>query len=94
MVEGKTKSGIAFTIDERVKDDTRILYLITKASNEKTEALEKASAVFDLLSLIFGGENNAFEFQNTVASVHDGICSTDLLMEELNQIFEAVNLKK
>ena len=39
MVKGKTKSGIAFELDERIKDDARLTYLLVKMQQSK-ETLE------------------------------------------------------
>ena len=94
IVKGTTKSGIKFQIDERIKDDTRLLQLICDAQDKDASDMDKSKALFNLIALIFGGKDGAMEFQNTVASVHDGFCTTSDLMLELNEIFEAVNAKK
>lgn len=92
MVKGKTKSGIKYSIDERIKDDTRLLQYAMEMQDE--DAQIQGKALFDMLSLIFGGRKGVIEFQNTVASVHDGVCTSELLMAELMEIMDAVNLKK
>lgn len=92
MVKGKTTSGIKFEIDERIKDDTRLYQYATEMQG--TDVNAQGRALFDMLGLIFGGRDGVISFQNTVASVHDGICTSELLMAELSEIMEAVNLKK
>lgn len=92
MVKGTTKSGINFEIDERIKEDTRLVQFSTEMHND--DDLIKTKALFDMLGLIFGGRDGVLAFQNTVASVHDGICSTEHLMTELSEIMEAINIKK
>lgn len=92
MVKGKTKSGIKYQIDERIKDDTRLYQFATEMQG--TDAQKQSQALFDLLGLIFGGRDGVIEFQNTVANVHEGVCTTEFLMAELTEIMEAINLKK
>lgn len=92
MVKGKTKSGIKYQIDERIKDDTRLLQYIVEMQSDDQQL--QSVALFDMLSLIFGGRQGVTDFQNAVASSHEGICSTEFLISELTEILEAVNLKK
>ena len=35
MVKGKTKSGIKFQLDERIKDDARFLYYMAKSQDDE-----------------------------------------------------------
>lgn len=92
MVKGKTKSGIKYEIDERIKDDTRLYqYLVEMQSND---VQKQSVALFDMLGLMFGGRDGIVAFQNAVATTHDGVCTVQELMDELNQIMEAINLKK
>lgn len=91
MVKGETKSGIKFQLNPKVKEDTRLLFYLTKLHSEDTE--EQNEALFSVLKLIFGGENGLITFMDAVASVHEGVCSPSCLMEELNEMFEALDLK-
>jgi len=92
IVKGSTKSGIKFSIDSKIKDDARLLFLMTKAQN--TDDVMKASkSMMDLLALIFGSEDNVMEFMNAVAGAHKGVCKTEYLIAELNQMFDAINAK-
>ena len=93
MLKGKTKSGINFEIDERIKDDTRFLQYVVELQNEDDDLLRQ-KALYDLLGLVFGGRKGVIAFQNTVASVNDGCCTSEVLLKELNEIFEALNVKK
>lgn len=92
MVKGKTKSGINFEIDERIKDDVRLYQYLTELQGNDDEG--KGVAFFDMLKLIFGGRDGMIAFQNAVASVHDGVCSSDVMTAELTEIMEKINLKK
>lgn len=93
MAKGKTKSGIKFSLDERIKDDARLLFLIVQIQNDKVSVERKGALVFDLLNIIFGNEDKVMEFMDEVASKHDGFCSNEILMAELNDIFEALGAK-
>lgn len=93
MKKGKTKSGIKFQIDERVKDDARFLFYLTKAQDEAADLSEKGKAVVNILTLIFGNDDGVIGFMNAVASVHDGVCTTDTMMSELKEILDAIDAK-
>lgn len=93
MVKGKTKSGIQFDMDERIKEDTRLYQFVVEMQNTN-DPMSQGRALFDLLSLMFGGRDGVLAFQNAVASAHDGVCTNDAMMSELNDIIEALNAKK
>lgn len=92
MVKGKTKSGIKYTINENIKNDARTLYLMTKMQ-DNSDPVAQGKALFDLLKMVFGGEEGMVTFMDEVASKHDGVCGTDVLIEELTEMFETANLK-
>ena len=92
MVKGKTKSGIKFQINESVRDDARLLYMLVQLQREDVSLEEKGKIVFDMLTLIFGNDG-VMAFMNEVADKHDGICSTEAMLSELNEILESVNAK-
>ena len=93
LVSGTTKSGIAYTIDTRVRKDSRLLHQLVRLQSKKLNEFDRAEALYFLLDLLFGGDEGVFIFQNEVALHHDGICTHETLMAELNDIFEALNLK-
>ena len=93
LVSGTTKSGIAYTIDTRVRKDSRLLHQLVRLQSKKLNEFDRAEALYFLLDLIFGGDEGVFIFQNEVALHHDGICTHETLMAELNDILEALNLK-
>lgn len=92
IVKGKTQSGIKFELDSKIKDDARLLFLLTKAQNAD-DSMVASKAVMDLLTLIFGSDDNVFVFMNEVARVHDGICHTKYLIAELQEMFDKLNAK-
>ena len=93
MVKGKTKSGIKFQLDERIKDDARFLYYLTKAQDDESDTGEKSKAVMGVLKLIFGTDEGVINFMNAVASTHDGVCTIKELLSELTEMFDAINAK-
>jgi len=99
MVKGKTKSGIKYQIDERIKDDARVLFILTKlqrATKQEatTETIEEAGGlVFDLLALIFGSDEGIMAFMNEVATHNKGVCDTKVMVSEIMDIFEGIKAK-
>jgi len=93
MVKGKTKSGIKFNLDERIKDDARLLYLLTSMQDESIEPQERSKYVFKLIKMIFGSEEGVMTFMDEVSARHDGVCDVASMLTELNDMFEALNAK-
>lgn len=93
MVKGKTKSGIKFTLDERIRDDARFLYYLTKAQDESIELEEKSRAIMGILKLIFGTDEGVITFMDAVAATNDGVCDVKTMLGELTEMFEALDAK-
>jgi len=93
MTKGTTKSGISFRIDERVKDDVRLLYILTKIQQPDVDPMDASNLLMSLLNIIFGNEEGAFTFMNEVANHNKGVCDTKTMMKELNEILEACRIK-
>ena len=95
IIEGQTKSGIKFKIDKRITEDARTMYYIRnlrRFKDDKEHAQDAIDAAYDLLELIFGPAG-LMTFMNEVAAVHEGVAKPDVLMQELNDIFEACKIK-
>lgn len=93
MVKGKTKSGIKFQLDERIKDDARFLYYLTKAQDDNADVGEKSKAIMGILELVFGSDDGVIGFMNTVAASNDGVCNVEVMLSELTEMFDAINAK-
>lgn len=93
MVKGKTKSGIKFQMDERIKDDARFLYYLAKAQDAELDMSEKSKAIMGILNLVFGSDEGVIGFMNAVASVNDGVCGVDVMLSELTEMFDAIKAK-
>lgn len=92
IVKGTTKSGIKFQLDSKIKDDTRLLFLLTKAQNVD-DPMEAGKALMNLLALIFGSDDNVMVFMNEVADKHKGTCSSKDMIAELREILDAIESK-
>lgn len=93
IVKGQTKTGIQFTLDKRIKDDARLLFWLSRLQNESLDWGDRNKALFSLLELIFGTGEGLGTFMNEVAVKHNGIADIKSLMEELNDMFEALAIK-
>lgn len=93
MVKGKTKSGIKFQMDERIKDDARFLYYLSKAQDQEAGIEEQSKAITGILKLIFGTDEGVIQFMDAVAAVNDGICDVKTMLAELTEMFDALNAK-
>ena len=93
MVKGKTKNGIQFQLDERIKDDTRFLFYLTMMNSDNVDVVEKGKHVINMLKLIFGTEEGVLQFMDAVAAVNDGVCDTTTMLSELSDMFDALDAK-
>lgn len=93
IIEGETRSGLKFKISALVKDDTRVMYLLTRMQKQSLDVMLKNQALFDLLEVVFGSGDDFYTFMNEVAYRHDGVADPQSLMDEITDIFEAVKLK-
>ena len=96
IIKGQTKSGIKFTIDKRITEDSRVMFYIRdlrKYKETKDKPEEALDAMYSLLELMFGNKDQLMIFMNEVAAKHGGVADPSSLMQELNELFEACNLK-
>lgn len=93
MIKGKTTSGIAFAINENVKNDTRVLFYLTKMQSKTATEFEQSEALFSLLNVLMGSEENLVIFMNEVAAKNNGCCDTKTMMAEVSEIFKSLELK-
>ena len=93
MIKGKTKSGISFQMDERIKDDARFLFYLSQIKNEKLDVVDRGAHVVNMLRLIFGTEEGVIQFMDAVAAVNDGVCDNKTMLSELSEMFDALDAK-
>lgn len=90
-MQGKTKSGFKFDIDERILDDWYFLEAIAKADNTENPSAMLAGTV-ELVNLMFG-ENKA-KLMEHIKSKHDGFAPQEAVKEEILDVIEqSKNLK-
>ena len=93
LITGETRSGIKFTIDKRIKDDTRAVLYLTQMQNKSLDKMTQSQALFSLLELMFGKGEGLIIFMNEVAIHHDGVADVNSLIEELTDLFDSLKLK-
>lgn len=91
IISLETRSGIKVTIDKRVKDDVRLLFILADIQDTDKDATSQIATFKELMDLLFGDGSKAF--LREISAHHDGVVDTKALMEELTDIFEALNLK-
>ncbi len=95
IVSGETKSGIKYQLDPRLKDDARLLYLLTQLQKEevRNDPMEASKAAFNLFELIMGSGEGLAAFMNEVAAVHGGVCETSVMLAEIQEMLGSLNIK-
>ena len=89
IVKGTTKSGIKYELDDKIKEDARFVFIMSKLQDDSIrenvhEALHTLRSMFNL---IFGTDEQTMLFMDAVADAHGGVCSTANLIAEMNEMF-------
>lgn len=82
MIQGKTKSGFKFEIDERVLSDWRLLLNIERTESEVLT--ERVKAITELVHLLLG--SNESKLMEHIAKKNDGFVPTEAITDELASI--------
>ena len=82
MIEGKTKTGFKFKVDERVLNDWRLITNIELAESEVLT--DKVKGVTALVHLLLG--ENEEKLMDHIAKKNDGFIPTDAIINELASI--------
>lgn len=85
MIEGRTKSGFKFKVDERVTSDWRVLSSISKA--ESDNLTEQVIGITELVSVLLG--NNEKALMEHIKKKNDGFVPTEAVTSELADILKA-----
>lgn len=86
-IKGKTSTGFSFCVDERIKDDWRIIDAIVDSESEDASVKLKASKT--LVDLVLGKDKN--RMIDHVTKINDGFCPAEALTAEITEIFNAMN---
>lgn len=89
-MQGTTKSGYKFDIDNRILKDWRFVSALTRCRQSKTE-MEKLDGIMEMTRLLFGDKFE--EYLAFIASKNDGYCPAEVIMTEVSEIFESANVK-
>jgi len=89
-MQGITKSGFKFEIDDRILKDWRFVSALTKCQQSKTE-FGKLEGIMEMASLLFGDRYD--EYLKHIASKNDGFCDSQAIMEEIKEILESAKVK-
>ena len=86
MIEGKTKAGFKFSIDERILDDWRLLSAI--ALSESKDPSDQIRGAHELVSLVLGEkEKDLLDF---IAKKNDGFVPSIKVTEAITEIITEV----
>ncbi len=92
MIEGKTRTGFKFKIDERIKNDWRLIDAISRVSKDGASLAEKATATAELVDLLCG--NCKADLMAHIQKKNDGFVPADALERELFDMITEKNVKK
>ena len=86
MLEGKTKAGFRFSVDERIIDDWRLLSAI--ALSESGDPSDQIRGAKELVSLLLGeNEKNLLDF---IAKRNDGFVPSSQVTKVISEIITEV----
>lgn len=90
MIEGKTKTGFEFNIDERALEDWALIELTKKY--DKGNSLKKAEVVPEITNLLLG-EGGFKKLEKHIRACNDGFCPIKALESELLEIINSNKVK-
>ena len=85
MIEGKTKSGFKYSIDERILDDWNLVEAI--GNSESDDASLVIRGMMDLSKLLLGEQANALK--KHIADKHDGFVPKDVMLNTMVEIVQS-----
>lgn len=85
-MQGITKSGFEYDIDDRILKDWRFTMALTRC--QKGEGLEKLQGAQDMIELMLG-KDGAQKFIDHIAKQHDGYADSEVVLSEVKEILES-----
>ena len=85
MIEGKTKSGFKFTIDERALDDWRLIEAIN--DSESNDGSIVIRGMINLQTLLLGDQADALK--KHIADKNDGFIPKDAILNTMIEIVQS-----
>ena len=92
MIEGKTRTGFKYKLDERIKTDWRLIDAVARVSKEGATLAEKAVATSELVDLLVG--DNKSKLLEHIQKNNDGFVPSLALEAELFDIIAEGTIKK
>lgn len=84
-MQGKTRSGFEYDIDDRILKDWRFINALTKCQN--SEGIKQLEGMQEMVNLLFG--NKLEDFMKHIAEQNDGFVPTEAIMADVQDIFES-----
>ena len=85
-MEGKTKSGFKYKVDERAFSDWRFVLAVSKTqSGQDARSMTGAT---EMVELLLGNEGHKALIEHVAAS-HDGYAPAEVIMAEVSEIIQA-----
>lgn len=85
MIEGKTKSGFKYRIDERVLDDWRLIEAIRDSDSEDGSAAIRG--MVNISNLLLGDQADALK--KHIADRNDGFIPKDVMVNTMIEIVQS-----
>ena len=85
-MQGITKSGFEYDIDDRILKDWRFTLALTKC--QKGDGLEKLQGAQEMIELMLGKEG-AEKFIDNIVAHNDGYADSEVVLNEVKEIFES-----
>lgn len=91
MIQGETKSGFKFEIDERILEDWSLVLLVKKYDNVKSD-IEKTDIIPDLFNVLLG-KGGFDKYEKYVRKNNDGFFPIPQIQADLFDILSSNKLK-
>lgn len=90
-MQGKTKSGFKYEIDDRILSDWRFTMALTKC--QKNDSIKQLEGAQEMVRLMLG-DDGLEKFMEHIMEQNDGFVPANVVMAEIQEIFESKIPKK
>lgn len=85
-MQGETKSGFKYDIDDRILNDWRYTMALTKCQHPSD--IKKLEGATEMVQLMFG-DDGLEKFMDHIKERNDGFVPIEVVIEEVQSIFES-----
>lgn len=85
-MQGKTKTGFEYEVDDRILTDWRFTMALTRCQNGK--GIDQLAGAQDMVSLMLG-EDGLDRMMKHIAELNEGYVPAEAVMAEVQDIFES-----